>query len=65
MTTFSADRQPSKGRGQSRSLTKGEVQRAWDSLRSAAAKGDLQASALLIALAECRPILQSPSSLTA
>lgn len=57
MTTFSCDRQPGKGRGPSRTVTKVEVQSAWNQLRTAAAAGDLQASALLIALAENKPVI--------
>jgi hypothetical protein len=38
---------------------------AWVRLRNAAGSGDVVATALLIALAESRPILQSPNALTA
>lgn len=59
--TFSAATQPPKGRGPSRSLTKTELKLAWDRIRSAAASGDLQANALLIALAENKPVIGAPA----
>ncbi|MBV6823856.1 hypothetical protein [Pseudomonas sp. PD9R] len=63
--SFSATAQPPKGRGPSRSLTKAELKLAWDRIRSAAASGDLQASALLIALAEQRPLMTTATILAA
>ncbi|WP_397450855.1 hypothetical protein [Pseudomonas sp. NA-150] len=57
--TFTAEHQPAKGRGPSKKATQAEVSEAWCRLRSAAGNGDIQASALLIALAERRPLLSS------
>jgi sugar/nucleoside kinase (ribokinase family) len=45
-----------KTRGRQAKPTKVEVVAAWDRLRTAATAGDLQASALLIALAEGKPL---------
>lgn len=45
-----------KTRGRQAKPTRNEVSAAWDRLRSAADGGDLQASALLIALAESKPL---------
>lgn len=45
-----------KTRGRQAKPTKVEVIAAWDRLRTAATAGDLQASALLIALVENRPL---------
>jgi hypothetical protein len=44
-------------RGRQARPTKSDVSGAWASIRSAAAQGDIQASALLIALTEGRPLL--------
>jgi hypothetical protein len=60
--TFTAAAQPPKGRGPNRGLTKGELRLAWDRIRSAASSGDLQANALLIALAENKPVISLESS---
>lgn len=49
---FSEDQQPNKRRGRARDLTKHEVEAARNRLRDAAAAGDIQACAALIALAE-------------
>ena len=45
-----------KPRGRQAKPTRHEVAAAWDRLRSAADGGDLQANALLIALAESKPL---------
>lgn len=55
--TFTADHQPAKRRGRSRVVTRREVAAAWERLRDAAAAGDIQANAALIALAENAPLL--------
>lgn len=54
-----------KLRGHQVRPTKAEVDNAWIRIRSAADAGDLQASALLVALAEKKPILQLPAALIA
>lgn len=46
-----------KTRGRQHKPTRSEVAAAWDRIRSAAEAGSVQASALLIALAEHKPIL--------
>lgn len=51
-TTFTESHRPTKKRGRSKSLTKHEVEAARNRLRDAAAAGDVQACAALIALAE-------------
>ncbi|WP_313281678.1 hypothetical protein [Stutzerimonas balearica] len=51
---FTESLQPSKRRGRAKSVTKQEVQAARNFLREAAAAGDVQACAALIALAENR-----------
>lgn len=55
--TFSATTQPEKRRGRSRTISQLEVDAALTRIRKAADHGDLQASALLIALADRRPLL--------
>lgn len=45
-----------KTRGRQAKPTRHEVNAAWDRLRDAADRGDLQASAALIALAENKPL---------
>ncbi|SDP40946.1 hypothetical protein SAMN04489798_5667 [Pseudomonas arsenicoxydans] len=45
-----------KTRGRQAKPTRNEVSAAWDRIRSAADGGDLQASALLIALVENKPL---------
>lgn len=45
-----------KTRGRQAKPTRQEVNAAWDRLRAAADRGDLQASAALIALSENRPL---------
>lgn len=57
--TFTAEHQPAKGRGPSKRVTRAEVLDAWGRLRAAANHGDLQASALLIALAENKPVISA------
>ncbi len=47
----------SKPRGHQAKPTRAEVKAAWSRLRSAADQGNVQASALLIALTENRPVL--------
>lgn len=47
----------SKPRGHQSKPTRAEVKAAWSRLRSAADQGNVQASALLIALTENRPVL--------
>ncbi|KPW63539.1 MULTISPECIES: hypothetical protein [Pseudomonas] len=47
----------SKQRGQQAKPTRAEVKAAWSRLRSAADQGNVQASALLIALTENKPVL--------
>ncbi len=56
--SFSEKHQPQKRRGRSREVTKAEVEAARNRLRDAAAAGDIQACAVLIALAERQPILE-------
>lgn len=51
-----------KQRGHQVRPTKTEVNTAWGRLRSAADSGDLQASALLVALAENKPLLLLPAA---
>lgn len=46
-----------KPRGRQAKPTRNEVSAAWDRIRAAADSGDLQASALLIALAESKPLV--------
>lgn len=46
-----------KTRGRQHKPTRSEVAAAWDRLRAAADKGSIQASALLIALSEGKPLL--------
>ncbi len=46
-----------KPRGRQARPTRNEVSAAWDRIRTAADSGDLQASALLIALAESKPLV--------
>lgn len=55
---FTEQNQPSKRRprGRAREVTKSEVEAARNRLRDAAAAGDIQACAALIALAERRPV---------
>ena len=48
-----------KPRGPQQKATKNDIAKAWSRLRTAAETGDLQASALLIALAERRPLFHS------
>ncbi len=50
-----------KCRGQQAKPTIAEVKAAWARLRTAADQGDIQASALLIALTEQRPVLGLPA----
>mgnify|MGYP003608012491 CR=1 FL=1 len=45
-----------KPRGRQAKPTRNEVAAAWDRLRAAADAGDLQASAMLIALVESKPL---------
>jgi hypothetical protein len=63
--TFTADLQPTKRRGRARLVSRSEVTAAWDCLRTAAEHGDVQASALLIALVEKRPLLPHKGNLAA
>ncbi len=53
---FTEAQQPTRRRGRAKEVTKREVQAARDFLRQAAAAGDVQACAALIALAENRPL---------
>lgn len=55
--TFTEAQQPTKRRGRAKDVTKREVEAARNRLRDAAAAGDVQACAALIALAERRPVL--------
>ena len=50
-----------KARGNQTRPTKSEVANAWVRLRTAADQGDIQAAALLVALAENRPLLSAPT----
>ncbi|WP_457787191.1 hypothetical protein [Pseudomonas sp. PL-6] len=43
-------------RGRQNRPTRGEVAAAWERLRAAADQGDIQAAALLVALAENKPL---------
>jgi hypothetical protein len=54
-----------KPRGPQAKATRADIDKAWQRLRAAADTGDLQASAMLIALAERRPLLPSPGSIAA
>ena len=54
---FTEAQQPTKRRGRAKCVTKHEVDAARERLRDAAAAGDLQACAALIALVERRPSL--------
>lgn len=54
---FTEAQQPTKRRGRAKCVTKHEVEAARERLRDAAAAGDVQACAALIALAERRPAL--------
>jgi hypothetical protein len=54
---FSEEQQPTRRRGRAKCVTKHEVEAARERLRDAAAAGDVQACAALIALAESRPVL--------
>lgn len=51
-------------RGRQHKPTRSEVAAAWGRLREAAAEGSVQASALLIALAENKPVIaiESPTA---
>ena len=49
---FFEHEQPTKRRGRARNVSKAEIQAAWDRIRDKAKAGDVQASALLIALAK-------------
>lgn len=48
---------PTKPRGPQAKPTRAELTAAWNQLRAAAGQGDIQASALLIALAENKPVI--------
>lgn len=48
---------PTKSRGPQAKPTRAELTAAWNQLRVAAGQGDIQASALLIALAENKPVI--------
>jgi hypothetical protein len=48
---------PIKPRGPQAKATRADIEKAWHRLRAAADTGDLQASAMLIALTERRPLL--------
>lgn len=54
-----------KARGPQLKATRSDIEKAWQRLRAAADTGDLQASALLIALAENRPLLPASEGLAA
>lgn len=60
--TFTADQQPTKRRGRSRIVTRHEVAAAWERIRDAAAAGDIQASAALIALTGTHPLHPEPTA---
>lgn len=51
-------------RGRQHKPTRSEVAAAWSRLRDAASEGSIQASALLIALAENKPVIamESPAA---
>ncbi|MGY2191875.1 hypothetical protein [Pseudomonas pergaminensis] len=51
-----------KPRGLQAKPTRAEINAAWGRLREAAADGSVQASALLIALAENKPVIAMESS---
>ena len=55
---------PKPARGRQHKPTCSEVAAAWSRLREAAADGSVQASALLIALAENKPVIamESPTA---
>lgn len=59
---FTEAQQPARRRGRAKEVTKREVQAARDFLRQAAAAGDVQACAALVALAERRPVFPSGAS---
>lgn len=54
-----------KPRGHQAKPTRAEVKAAWERLRTAADQGSVQASALLIALVENRPLIATTETLTA
>lgn len=54
-----------KQRGPQTKPTRAEITAAWARLRAAAKTGSVEASALLIALAENRPVISVESRLTA
>lgn len=54
-----------KPRGHQAKPTRAEVKAAWGRLRAAADQGSVQASALLIALVENRPLIATTETLTA
>ncbi|MCD1609848.1 hypothetical protein [Stutzerimonas kunmingensis] len=59
---FTEAQQPTKRRGRAKDVTKREVQAAREFLRQAAAAGDVQACAALVALAERRPVFPGGAS---
>ncbi|OPB16096.1 hypothetical protein BFW91_05555 [Pseudomonas fluorescens] len=54
-----------KPRGHQAKPTRAEVKAAWGRLRTAADQGSVQASALLIALVENRPLIAATDTLPA
>ena len=54
-----------KHRGHQAKPTRAEVKAAWARLRTAAGQGSVQANALLIALAENRPLIATTETFTA
>ena len=54
-----------KLRGHQAKPTRAEVKAAWGRLRTAADQGSVQASALLIALVENRPLIATTDTLSA
>lgn len=63
--THEADMNTTKPRGRQQKATSTDVSKAWLRLRDAAEAGNLEASALLIALAERRPLINNSHGVAA
>ena len=57
--------QTTKPRGRNHKATSSDIEKAWRRIRDAADAGNLEASALLIALAEKRPFIDAGAGLAA
>lgn len=60
--SYSEAKPPIRRRGRGKSVTKAEIEAARIRIRDAAAAGDLQACAALVALAEHRPTQQDTAA---